>query len=121
MLKKALIPIVILALFNYGCYSFYEISSKDIENNNDHDIKLELKNEMEILLKKEGNFNFEVKDSMIYFSNETTKDSVRISEINKIYNKKQSFWKTFGLGLEIVAGALFVMMLLSYTAIGAGG
>ena len=121
-MKKVIIPIVILAFINYGCYSFYEISSKDIPNDKKHDdIKLELKNNVDILLKKEGNFNIEVTDSMIYFSNETTKDSVKISEINKIYNKKQSFWKTFGLGLEIVAGALFVMMLLSYTAIGAGG
>jgi len=120
-MKKNLIPIVILALFNYGCYSFYEISSEDISSVENHDIKLELKNKVEILLKKEGNFNVEVTDSMIYFCNETTKDSIRISDINKIYNKKQSFMKTFGVGLGIVAGVLFVMMLLSYTAIGAGG
>lgn len=111
-----------LALFNYGCYSFYEISSKDISKvDKQNDIKVELTNKLEILLKKEGNFNYEVKDSLIYFSNETTKDSIRISDINKIYNKQQSFWKTFGLGLGIIAGALFVVMLLSYAAIGAGG
>ena len=112
-MKKILIPIVMIALFNYGCYSFYEISSKDISNIESHnDIKLELKNKLEILLKEEGNFNFEVGDSMIYFSNKTTKDSIKISEINKIYNKKQSFLKTFGLGLNIVACALMFLAIL---------
>ena len=121
-MKKALISIVMLALFNYGCYSFYEISSKDISNiESRNDIKFELKNKVEILLKKEGNFNFEVGDSMIYFSNEIIEDSIKISEINKLYNKKQSFLKTFVLGLGILAGILFVTMLLSYTAIGAEG
>ncbi len=69
-MKRIFIPIVIVALFNYGCYSFYEISSEDISSVENHDIKLELKNKLEILLKKEGNFNIKATDSMIYFSNE---------------------------------------------------
>ncbi len=120
-MKKGLIPIVILALFNYGCYSFYEISTEDISNEKNHDIKLELKNKVEILLKKEGNFNVEATDSIIYFSNETTKDSIRISDINRIYNKKQSFWKTFGLGLGIIASMLFVISIALSAAMGSVG
>lgn len=121
-MKKILIPIVMLALFNYGCYSFYEISSKDIPNIENHnDIKLELKNKVEILLRKEGNFNVEVGDSMIYFSNKTIKDSIKISEINKIYNKKQSFSKTFGLGLGILSGILFVFMTIGLALMGPVG
>jgi hypothetical protein len=118
-LKKIIIPIIILAFINYGCYSFYEVSSEDIPNQKEHDdIKLELKNNVDILLKKEGNFNIEVTDTMIYFSNKTVKDSIKISDIEKIYNKKISFGKIIGVGLIVVAGFFFILMLSSLGSVG---
>ncbi|MEN8194479.1 MAG: hypothetical protein ABFS12_16790 [Bacteroidota bacterium] len=119
-MKKVIIPILILALFNYGCYSFYEISSEEIsKTEKQNDIKLEMKNKMEILLKEDGNFDIEVKDSLIYFSNETIKDSIKISEIHKIFNKKLSVEKILGLTLNIAFFALFFIPVVVWVATGA--
>ena len=118
-MKKIFIPIIILALFNYGCYSFYEITYDDVANADKHsDIKLELKNKMEILLKEDGNFIIEVKDSLIYFSNETVKDSIKISEIHKISNEKLSVEKILGLSLDIAFLALFFIPAVYMLATG---
>ncbi len=112
LLKKNFIIVLIFSFFNYCCYSYYEIKDADPKKAGLTGVtKVELKNKKVIKLDEQEFIEY-LTDTTIVVKQGLNEESFNLSEINKLYETKFDFVKTFFFSAGILFLSLFITALI---------
>lgn len=108
-MKKYVVLFLAVALLNFSCYSYYEVSKDDVIKTGEYDIsKIDLKDKTVILLDDFENYGLIINDDTIVIKLDSLEQKFDLAEVEKFYETKFNFVKTFFLS----AGGLYLTLFL---------